>query len=102
MAISLNRTEQSLPRIVDAITQLTQGRSNATGRVTLTPGTTTTTVSALNCSEDSDVFLSPRTASAAAALTTTYVSSTDQGGFTLTHANAGSGDRTFGYVALGG
>lgn len=103
MAIQLAPGERNLQRIVDAIRQLVEGRHNAGGTVTLTPGATTTIVSHPNCSKDSYVGLgAAQTANAAAALATTYVSSVDQGGFTITHANAGSVDRRFFYMVTGG
>lgn len=102
MAIVLLPLEKDVFRIVQAIRQLIQGRSDATLRVTLTPSATTTVVTAINCSKDSEVFLSPKTANAAVAVATTYVSSVGQGTFTLTHANSAQVDRTFGVVCLGG
>lgn len=88
-------------RLVTAVLQLIRGRSNAVGTVTLAAGATSTTVSFDNCSEEGQVFLSPRTANAAAALATTYISAVNNKSFTIAHANAASTDRTFGFVALG-
>lgn len=102
MAIELQTTENNIYRIVQAIRELIQGRSNATKRVTLTPNATTTVVTAKNCSKDSEIFLSPRTANAAAAVATTYISSVGQGTFTITHANNAQVDKTFGIIGLGG
>lgn len=104
MAIVLQPEEKNLWRVVQAIIQLTQGRSNSTGVVTLAAGVTVTVVSAVNCSKGSRVFLTPETANAAAALATTYIKATDilQGSFTITHANTGTTDRTFGWDARGG
>ena len=87
--------------IVQAIRELFEGRSHAKGQCTLTASATTTTVSATNCGPNSEVFLSPRTANAAGALATTYVSAVQGGQFTLTHASAVSTDRTFGYEICG-
>lgn len=104
MAINLVPTERDLFRIVQAIRELIQGRSNATLQVTLTPGATSTVVDAINCSKDSEVFFTPRTANAAAALATTYVAvgNITQGGFTVTHANNAQTDRLFGVECRGG
>lgn len=103
MAIQLQPGERNPQRIVDAIRQLVEGRHNAGGTVTLTPGATTTVVSHPNCSKDSYVGLgAAQTANAAAALATTYVSSVDQGSFVLTHASAVSTDRRFFYSVQGG
>lgn len=104
MAIQLLTSERSLQRIVDAIIQLVMGRQNSVGDVTLTAGVTTTVVSFPNCSKDCRVFLFPQTANAAAALATTYTLRANilQGTFTITHANAGTTDRTFSFLCIGG
>lgn len=88
-------------RIVTAIFQLAAGRSNATGVATLTPGAASTVVSFDNCSEESQVFLSPKTANAASALANAYISTVGNGSFTIAHANNAQTDRTFGFVCLG-
>lgn len=104
MAIQLQPGERDPQRIVDAIIQLVQGRQNSVGDVTLRAGQTTTTVSFPNCSKDCRVFLFPQTANAAAAVATTYIQRADilQRSFTITHANAGSTDRAFSFLAIGG
>ena len=102
MAFSISQATERISEIVQAVLQLIEGRGNFIGRVTLTAGATTTVVSFQNCSKDCEVFLSPRTANAAAALGTTYISSIVQGGFTITHANAATLDRTFAYECVGG
>ena len=88
-------------RFAQAINELFQGRSNAVGSVTLTASATSTAVAAENCGDESQVFLFPKTANAAAALATTYVTAVGNGTFTITHANNSQTDRTFGYVAIG-
>ena len=93
--------------IIDRVRDLIRGRSNATGRVTLTPGTTTTTIVNENINEGAEVFFTPRTANAAAEIGagTMYATISRVSGantVTITHANAGSTDRTFGYVVIGG
>jgi hypothetical protein len=95
--------DANLLRIVTAIRQLASGRSNATGVVTLTASAASTTVTHVNCSEASAVFLFPQTSNAAAALATTYVQSGSvaNGAFTITHANAVSTDRTFWFLCIG-
>lgn len=105
--INLSPEETNLWRVVQAIIQLMQGRSNAVGEVTLRANQTTTVVTkavhraAVNVSTDSEVFLTPRTANAAAALTNVFVSSVGQGTFTLTHSSVASTDRTYGFEARG-
>ncbi len=103
MALVLLPLEQDIFRIVQSIRQLIQGRSDAVVHdVTLTPSATTTVVEAINCSKDSEVFLSPRTASAAAAIPTTWVSAVNNGSFELTHSSDVAVDRDFGAICLGG
>lgn len=106
MAIQIPRdlgfNEIGWRRLVDAVYQLVEGRNNAVDRFTLRAGFTTTVVTHPNCSMDCEPQFSARTANAAAALATTYISAVDQGSFTLTHANNGQTDRTFGYTVTGG
>jgi hypothetical protein len=86
------------PQIIStAIRQLAEGSSNTLSQVTLTPSVTNTVVVDVLATIDSHVDLCPLSANAAAALATTYVSARAKGSFTLTHANAVSGDRTFSY-----
>lgn len=79
-----------------------KNRTVASGTVTLTANTTTTSVTNLAMARENHVFLSPLTANASAAWGTTYVSSRGQRTFTLTHANAVSTDRTFSYIIVAG
>ena len=71
------------------------------GNFTLTAGATSTVVSDAGATRGCVVLFSPETANAAAALATTYKSASTNGQFTITHANAVSTDRTFGYFILG-
>ena len=90
-------------QLADAVNRLVDGRSNAVGDVTLRANQTTTVVTKSTFNGNARVFLFPQTANAAAAVATTYASVTAGGGsFTITHANAGSTDRTFSYLVLGG
>lgn len=108
MAIQLAPEEKDIWRIVQAIIQLVQGRSNAVGEITLRAGHTTTVATRLthpavtNVSQGSEVFLIQRTANAAAVIATTYVSSVGQGTFTVTHPNSANTDMTFGFESRGG
>lgn len=103
MALDLPPDEKSINRIVSAIRELIQGRSNAVGRVTLRANFATTVVTAVNCGKDSEIMLSPRTASAATEIGngTVYISAVNQGSFTITHANSAVADRTFGWESRG-
>jgi hypothetical protein len=93
--------EQDLAKYALALQQLAMGRSNATGTVTLTASATSTVVTPQNCAAGSAVFLFPKTANAAGALSTTYVGTVAKQSFTITHANTATVDRTFFYVCLG-
>lgn len=93
--------EKDPRKIIFALNELTRGRSNATASFSLTAGAASTTVTAINCAEGSQVLLFPKTANAAGAVATTYVSTVANGSFTVTHTNAVSTDRTFGYACLG-
>jgi hypothetical protein len=101
--LTLPPAERDPVRIVAAIRQLVQGRNDATGVVTLRPGATTTFVDAFNCGVGSAVFLFPQTATAAAAVPSTFVNPDSVGkrGFTITYANTAIADRTYWFVCLG-
>lgn len=95
----------TLRDVIFAVRQLIQGRGNGTGTVTLTPGATVTVVVGETLNENAQVFLFPKTANAAAAVTTTYASISrvaGELGITITHANDVSADRTFAYDVRGG
>lgn len=108
MAIGLPPEETNIWRIVQAIIQLTQGRSNAVGEVTLRANQATTVVTkavhraAVNVSADSEIFLSPKTLNAAAAIPTTWLSAIGQGTFQINHANNAQVDKIFAFEARGG
>lgn len=105
--IDLAPSEDKLWRIVQAIIQIAKGSSNVVGVVTLRTGQTTTTVTkavsppATNVGADAQIFLTPRTANAAAILTSVYVSAVERGAFTIDHPSSANSDLTFGYEARG-
>jgi hypothetical protein len=113
MARRLQPHEKDPYAIVSTVNELVDGRSNNVGSkgntgssqfnaVTLTPGATTTSVIFATASVTSMVALTPRTANAAAALSTTYISSNLNGSFILTHLNNAQVDRTFDFAVVGG
>ena len=104
MARALREFDLDPKLLNEAIRGLTEGRQNSVGDVTLAAGATSTVVPFENCSRDCRVFLFPQTANAAGALATTYIPLVDiqQRGFTIRHANAGSTDRTFSFLCIGG
>jgi hypothetical protein len=95
-------TEKDTYRIVRAVRELFEGRSNAVGEFTLAVSPATTTmVTAQNCGAGSKVMLCPKSASAAAGLASTYIATVNNGSFVVTHASSAASDRTFLYAALG-
>lgn len=108
MARKLQPHETDLYAIVSTVNEVVDGRSNNCGlveestSVTLAAGATTTTKFFENMSTRSVILLSPRTADAAAALSTTYISTKANGSFTLTHLNNAQIDRTFDFACVGG
>jgi hypothetical protein len=100
---TLSAEERDPARIVRAVRQLAEGRSNAVGAFTLTAGAASTVVTAPTCGAGSSVLVFPKTANAAAELgnDTIYIGTVANSSFTVTHANNGQTDRTFMYAALG-
>lgn len=104
--LSLNPGETNLTKIVTAIRQLIEGRSNSCGTFTLTAGSTVTTVTAQPTVGANSIILPiATTASAAACITTLFqgaTSVTTSGGkFLMYHASNATTDRTYNYVAIG-
>ena len=103
--LSLNPGETSLARIVAALRQLAEGRSNAVGVATLVSDgvSTTTPVTAVTCGPNSVVLMFPATAHAATALGTTYVlqSNIAAGSFKISHAATTQADQTFMWLCIG-
>jgi hypothetical protein len=91
-----------LDQVERTINELLKGRANNVGEVTLTANDTTSTTVDTRIKSQMKIFLEPRTANAAAALTNVYVSAVADGSFTLTHSNTATLDRTFDYVIHGG
>lgn len=99
---SLNGT---LKDALQSIQQLSAGRSNAVGTVTLTASATSTTVTDQNCAAGSTVTPIPATAHAAAewgnGTLFIPVATIVNGSFVIQHANNSQTDRTFRYAIVG-
>jgi hypothetical protein len=98
----LNETD--LKKINQAIQQLSAGRSNAVGVVTLAVSpATSTTVTDRNCAAGTVPILVPTTANAAAAQATNYIPKVTigNGSFVIQHASSAQVDRTFIYALHG-
>lgn len=98
----LNETD--LKKIIQCLQQLSAGRSNAVGVVTLAVApATSTTVTDRNCAAGTVPLLEATTANAAAARATTYVPTATiaNGAFVIQHASSAATDRRFLYALHG-
>jgi hypothetical protein len=96
-------TGGTLTDAIRSIQQLSQGRSNGVGTVTLAVSATSTTVTDPNCAAGTVPILVPTTANAAAALATTFIPTATiaNGSFVIQHGSAISVDRIFLYAFHG-
>lgn len=105
---NLGPFDTDIRKIVQAILQLFQGRSDSVGTVTLRAGQTTTVVTkavhaaAVNMNPSSAVFYSALTANAAAVAYSLWTSNRVIGGFTINHANDANADKIFSFEIRGG
>jgi hypothetical protein len=83
------------------MTALLNGRLNCRGQFTLTPNATQTIVEDAICTTVSVIPFMPVSASAAAAIPTTWISSTTNGSFVVEHASSAATDREFRYAVIG-
>ena len=84
-----------------AIQNILDGKILATGSVTLTDSSATTTLTDLRIGPNSVILFMPTTANAATGWTALYVSARGKQTATLTHANNAETDRTYAYAVLG-
>lgn len=99
----LQSGETSLRRIVQAVRELFEGRSNAMGGFTCTENAATTAVTHPNVGPESRIIITPTTANGAAELGagTIYISAKALGSFTVTHANSATASRSFDFAIVG-
>lgn len=83
-----------------AVNGLLRGERNATGQVTLTASSTTSTISDSRITADTVAILMPLTAHAAAAVAGLWQTAA-AGAITLTHASTADVDKTFYFVLVG-
>jgi hypothetical protein len=88
-------------RVADSLNRVIEGRTDAYGTVTLSQGTTSTTVLAPYVSEDSTVCLSPMTSKAAGDLTKIWISQVNNGSFVIGHHNHSDPDLIYRYLWAG-
>jgi hypothetical protein len=95
--------EDNLRRIVRAVRDLFEGRSNAMGSFTCEENADSTSVTHPNVGPESRILITPTTANAAAeyGAGTIYVSAKALGSFTVTHANSAVASRTFDFAIAG-
>ena len=98
---SAKEIEHWVQKIAIAVNELMDGKANGFGEVTLTAASTTTTLTDRRIGADSFIVFRPRTANAAAAMDTLWVSARTKGSATLTHDSTADTDRTFEYEVRG-
>ncbi len=84
-------------KLAQGINELMDGKHNATGSVTLTAASATTTLTDRRIGTDSVITFMATTANAAAGITALYVTARGDGTATLNHANNAQADRTYAY-----
>jgi hypothetical protein len=97
----LTNSAEHRRQIARLANSLLQGKLNAVLQITLTPSSTTTTVTDARIGANTFIGFSPLTANAASALSGLYVSSQANGTATLTHASNAQSDRTFNALLIG-
>ena len=85
----------------NVIRNLVDGKSNNTGSITLTANATTSTLTDQRVGANSVIVLMPKTANAATAMTSLFVSARGTGTATLTHDSNAATDRHLEYVIIG-
>lgn len=88
-------------KLAEALNGVMDGQGFNAGSVTLAASTTSTEVADPRVGTETVITFMPRTSNAAGALSGLYVSTRGSGTFTLTHASAGSVDRTYDYALHG-
>lgn len=103
MPLNWPNLEEWVRILAQAVRNILDGKINATGTVTLTASSATTTLSDRRIGPDSVILFMPTTANAAAEVGAggLYVSARTDESATITHANNAQTDRTFGYAVLG-
>jgi len=101
MSVYVPGLNATLRAALQAIQQLSAGRSNGVGSVTLAASATSTTVTDPNCAVGTVPILVPTTADAMGAAFYIPVATIANGSFVIQHASAASVDRTFLYALHG-
>ena len=87
-------------RLGDIANELKEGKVDTVGNITLTANSTSTQVTDRRCGVKSVVHLTPKTANAAAVVSSIYIVPTANS-FTINHNSSSNTDMTFHYAILG-
>ena len=103
VAVTWRDEKEHRRELARAVNNISNGRSNAFGSVTLDANQATTTLTDARIGADSVIAFMPTTANAAAEVGAggMYVGTVVNGSATITHANNAQADRTFGYAIQG-
>jgi len=88
-------------RLAQVVNNLLIGKLNNTGSVTFTAGGVSTTVSDARCGPNSVITLMATSNTGASALDIWWISTRDNGTFTITHVSTSTSDATADYALLG-
>jgi len=100
---TLAPVETDTRKIVQAVRQTIDGKTNNTGTITLDASVATTKFIDARCGAESVIVFMATTANAASEMATgaMYVSTRGKQNFILTHTNNVQTDRTFDYIIVG-
>ncbi len=88
--------------VAEVVNNIMDGKTNNTGEFTAGVSASTTVVADLRVGDDSVITLMPTASASAAEVASTYVSAqTANQGFTVTHPNNATPNRTYRYVITG-
>jgi hypothetical protein len=90
--------QRSVAEIVNGIMN---GKTNNTGRITLTQSSTTTTLTDSRIGVDSVILFTPLSDHAATEMAHLYISAQTNGSATITHRNTGHSNLNFQYIVVG-
>ena len=94
--------DTNMRKVIFAVHQLAQGRTNSNGMFTLTANATSTVVPFVTAAEQEFVmYWQPTTPDAAAQMATMYCTGVVQGSFVIHHSSNPSTDQTFNFEMRG-
>jgi len=87
--------------VAEIVNNIMDGKTNNTGRVTLSQSSTTTVLNDYRIGVDSVILFTPLSDHAAAEMAHLYISSQTNGSATITHRNTSNTDLNFQYIVFG-